>query len=438
MAAKRELDILLLGATGYTGKLTAQYITQNLPTNIKWAIAGRSESKLKELASSLKTLNSNRTPPAVITVAQLSAPELLPLAKKTTVLLNAVGPYHLYSTPIVEACAKSGTHYVDATGETPWVKSIITKYEADAKSSGAFLIPCVGLESVPSDLIAYKATQLIRKVWDCGVMDMVASIHELKTSGASGGTLASGMTLFDGFSASELRASLGDPFCLSPSHLRPYTKDTIYPRSPEPNTYSRTGFQKLTGVWSYPRLGNLTTSITARPNEAIVHRSAGLTPLFYGFNFSYEEFMAVSSPAVGVLIHFALALMSLLLAFPPTRIIFKLLAPYKPGAGPKEGAGKTDVIELRGVAVAEQLAKVPRKALATFRYEGGSMYELTGLLMAEAAMVLLEAKKQEALKQRFSGGGFITPSCLGDEYCERVVKAGVVLDVKQIGDVGSK
>lgn len=438
MAAKRELDIVLLGATGYTGKLTAQYITQNLPTNIKWAIAGRSESKLKDLASSLKQLNSSRSPPTIITVSQLSTPELLPLAKKTTVLLNTVGPYHLYSTPVVEACAKVGTHYVDATGETPWIKSIITAHEATAKASGAFMIPSVGLESTPSDLIAYKATQLVRKVWECGVMDMVGSIHELKTSGASGGTLASGMTLFDGFSASELRKTFSDPYCLSPSHLRPYTKDTIYPRNPEPNTYARTGLQKLTGVWSFPRLGHLTTSITARPNEAVVHRSAGLTPLFYGFNFSYEEYMAVSSPFVGMIIHFALALLSLLLAFPPTRFLFKLLAPYKPGAGPKENDGKRDVIELRGVAVAEQLAKVPRKALATFRYEGGSMYELTALLMGEAAMVLLDGKKQEELKQRFGGGGFITPSCLGDAYCERIVKAGVRLDVKQIGDVGSK
>jgi short subunit dehydrogenase-like uncharacterized protein len=437
MAAKRELDIVLLGATGYTGKLTAQYITSNLPTSIKWTIAGRSESKLKALNDSLKTLNSTRTPPPVTTVNQLSAAELLPLAKKTRVLINAVGPYHLYSTPIVEACAKAGTHYIDATGETPWLKSIITDYEQTAKSSGALLIPSVGLESVPSDLIAYKATQLIRKIWDCGVMDMVGSIHELKTSGASGGTMASGMTLFDGFSASELRKTLGDPFCLSPSHLKPYTKDTIYPRSPEPNTYSRTAMEKFTGTWSYPRLGCLTTSITAKPNEAIVHRSAGLTPLFYGFNFSYEEYMAVSSPLTGIIIHFALALMSLLLAFPPTRFLFKLLAPYKPGAGPKDEAGKTDVIELRGVAVAEQLAKVPRKAMATFRYEGGSMYALTALLMGEAAMVLLDPKQEQALKDRFAGG-FITPSCLGDAFCDRIVKAGVTLDVKQIGDVGSK
>lgn len=438
MASKREFDIILLGATGYTGSLTAKYITSNLPTNIKWAIAGRSQSKLNTLASDLKTLNSTRTPPAIITINQLTAPELLPLAKKTRLLINVVGPYHLYSTPIVESCAKSGTHYIDATGETPWIKKIITDYESTAKSSGAILIPSIGLESVPSDLIAFKATQLIRKIWDCGVMDMVASIHELKTSGASGGTLMSGLTLFEGFPVAELRKTMADPFCLSPSHLVPYTKDTIYPRSPEPNTYARTTLQKLTGVWSYPRLGNLTTSITARPNEAIVHRSAGLSPYVYGFNFSYEEYMAVASPVVGFIIHLSLALLSLCLAFPPTRFLFKLLAPYKPGAGPTEASGKKDVVEVRGVAVAEQLSKVPRKALASFRYEGGSMYYLTGLLLGEAARVLLETKVLEDVEARFGKGGFLTPSCLGDRYCEALGEVGVEIGVRQIGDVGSK
>ena len=439
MAGKRELDIILLGATGYTGKLTAQYITEHLPTNIKWAIAGRSESKLNELISELKTLNSTRKPPTVIPIAKLTTPDLLPIAKKTKVLLNAVGPYNLYSTPVVEACAKSGTHYIDATGETPWIKAIITAHEATAKSSGAIMIPSVGLESAPSDLIAYKATQLIRKVWDCGVMDMVASIHELKTSGASGGTLASGLSLFSSFPSAELRKTMADPFCLSPSHLQPYTPNNqIYPRSPEPNTYAWTGLQKLTGARSFPRLGNLTTSITARPNEAVVHRSAGLSPYVYGFNFTYEEFMGVSSPLLGMIVHFALGLLTLLLAFPPTRILFNFLAPYKPGFGPKEESGKNDRFEIRGVAVAEQLSKSPRKALATFRYVGGSMYALTGLLMAEAAMVLLDEKEVERVKGQFNGGGFLTPSCLGDNYCERLVAAGCGLDVRQIGDDGSK
>ncbi len=227
-----------------------------------------------------------------------------------------------------------------------------------------------------------------------------------------------------------------NPFILSPQHMKPYTPRTIYPRHPEPNTYIRPLSAKIFGAWSYPRLGNLTTSITAKPNEAIVHRSAGLSPLFYGFNFTYEEYMAVSSPLVGFLIHLALLLMSALLAFGPTRALFKALAPFKPGAGPDKEASKKDVFEMRGVAVAEQLSKIPRKAMVTMRWEG-SMYALTAVFLAEAAMVLLDAKRVEEVK-REHGAGFLTPSCLGDGLVERVEKQGVRIEVKQIGDTGSK
>lgn len=434
MANTRQYDILLLGATGYTGKLTAEYITSSLPTNIKWAVAGRNQSKLQSLVNELKSLNSTRTVPDIVTVANLSTPEMTTLAKKTKVLLNTVGPYYLYSTPVVEACAQTGTHYVDVSGETPWVRDIIVKYEETAKKSGAIIIPETGVESAPSDLVAYVATRLVRKVWDCGVMDVVASVHELKSSGPSGGTLASGLGLLEHYPARVIKQCLTDPFVLSPSQLKPYTKDTIYPRNPEPNTYIRTPWQKLTGVWSYPRLGHLATSITAKPNQAIVHRSAGLTPYFYGFNFTYEEYMAVGSPLVGALIHLALTILTFLIAFPPTRALLKLFVTYKPGSGPSKESTKGDVLELRAIAVAEQLAKQPRKALATFRFEGG-MYQLTAILLAEAAMVLLT---QEEQIKKSHGAGFLTPSCLGDEYVERLDKANVKIGVQQIGDVGSK
>lgn len=433
MASKRQYDLVLLGATGYTGKLTAEYITAHLPTNIKWAIAGRSQSKLQALVSELKTLNSSRTSPDVI-ATNISLSEMTSLAKKTKVLLNMVGPYHQFSAPVVQACAETGTHYLDVTGETPWVREMIQKHEAAAKNSGAIMIPEIGVESAPSDLIAYAAVGLVRRVWDCGVMDMIAAVYELKASGPSGGTLASGIGLSGAYPRKVLTECFKDPFCLSPSHLRPYTKETIYPRSPEPNTYDRTGLQKFTGVWNYPRLGTLATSITAIPNTAIVHRSAGLTPLYYGFNFSYEEYMAVSSPISGYIVHFTLVLFTFLLAIPPFRAIFAALAPYKPGAGPTKEQSKNDAFEIRGIAVAEQLAKVPRKAMVTLRYEGGP-YALTALFVAEAAVILLQ--KEEEVKQKH-GAGFLTPSCLGDPFVEAVEKAGVKLNVQQIGDVGSK
>ena len=151
--ASRDLDLVLLGPTGYTGRLCAEYIVQHLPTNLKWALAGRSTQKIEKIASEIKQLNADRTDPGtqfpqlplilsnwidVLTV-QLNKDELNRLAQRTKILVNCVGPYHLYSTPVVEACAVNGTHYVDVTGETPWIKSLIDKYHETAKSNNAIV-----------------------------------------------------------------------------------------------------------------------------------------------------------------------------------------------------------------------------------------------------------------------------------------------------------
>lgn len=134
----REYDIVLLGATGYTGRYTAEHIVKQLPTDLKWAVAGRSATKLERIISDMKPLNPNRQP-ARVEICTLDPTDLEDLAKRTTVLINVVGPYHLYSEPVVRACAENGTHYIDCTGEVPWVKAMIDKYEATAKRSGAIV-----------------------------------------------------------------------------------------------------------------------------------------------------------------------------------------------------------------------------------------------------------------------------------------------------------
>lgn len=424
MASSKEFDIVLLGATGYTGKLTAEYLASSGPSTLKWAIAGRSQSKLDALKGNLKSAST----PAVITITELSVPEVSKLAKRTRILLNTIGPYHKFSTPIVQACAETGTHYFDVTGETPWVKEIIEKFDDTAKKNKAILIPEIGIESAPSDLLAYSAVKIIRDVWDCGVMDMVAAVHELKSSGASGGTMATGIGLSEHYGMKTLREAT-NPFCLSPMAKR----DHRHTKYPTPTTYRKTGLQKFTGVWDFPLLGTLGPSITAAPNEAIVHRSAGKYPYFYGFNFNYSENMSVSSALVGYLVSAAITALLFVLAIPPLRMIFKALA-FKPGDGPSMESTKGNRYELRGVAMAEQLSKVPRKAFANFTFEGG-IYHLTAILIAEGALSLL-ADQDKVVKVH--GYGFLTPSTLGDDYIARLDKAGAKVNARQIGDVGSK
>lgn len=125
----RQYELVLFGATGYTGNMCAEHITINLPTNLKWAVSGRSAAKLSAFVEELKSFNSDRLQPGTpflqlvyepdlirrtaIEVCALSSTDLDSLAKKTKLLINTVGPYHRYSSPVVEACAKNGTHYLD-------------------------------------------------------------------------------------------------------------------------------------------------------------------------------------------------------------------------------------------------------------------------------------------------------------------------------------
>ena len=414
MPSSQKYDIVLLGATGYTGKLCAEHITKHLPTNLIWAVAGRSSNKLQDIVNGLKKINQDRTQPDIVTV-NLNKEELSNLVKQTKILLNCVGPYHLYSTPVVAACADNGTHYFDVTGETPWVRELIQKYHQTAKTNKAILIPEIGIESAPSDLVAYMATKAIRKSLNCGVQDVVCSVHEFTGAGVSGGSLATALGLLDHYSFSDINRSM-KPFALSPAP--PPT------RSPTP---SRSMVSRLLGPFSYPGLGTLTTSITATPNVAIVHRSSGLMPELYGKNFQYSEYMGVSNYVVGVLLHCAVVFGSLLLLVKPLRSLIRRFIP-QPGQGPAAESTAKDTLEVRAIASADDATDgKAKKARALMRYEGG-WYYFTGLLMAEAAMVVLE---NEDLVNEL-GGGLLTPACLGDAFVERLRKVNVKIEAEMM------
>lgn len=408
MSSSREYGIVLLGATGYTGKLCAEHITKHLPTNLSWAVAGRSSSKLQDIVNGLKEINADRKKPDVLSV-NLNEEELNKLAKKTRVLLNCVGPYHLYSTPVVATCAENGTHYLDVTGETPWVREMLQKYHDTAKANKSILIPQIGIESAPSDLVAYTAVSTIRDSLNCGVRDVTCSVHEMKGAGFSGGTLATALGIMDQYSLSQVREST-QPFALSSA-------------PPPKRSSSRSLLSRLLGPFSYPGLGILTTSITATPNVAIVHRSSGLMPQLYGKNFQFNEYMRVSNYASGILIHFALVFAWLFIAIRPFRSLIRRFV-TQPGQGPTAEATAKDILEFRAMAVADDTTGgKEKKAMARIRYEGG-LYYFTGLLLAEGAMVLLE---NEDLVTEL-GGGLLTPACLGDKFVERLQRVNVNIE----------
>ena len=160
--ASREFDIVVYGATGYTGRLVAEYLASHYKARSdapKWAMAGRSEDKLREVRGAI---GAAAVTPLIVADADDPA-SLEAMAARTRVVLTTVGPYQLYGEPLVAACAKSGTDYADLCGEPAWMREMIDKYDAAAKASGARICFSSGFDSIPFDLGVLMLQQVAKQ-----------------------------------------------------------------------------------------------------------------------------------------------------------------------------------------------------------------------------------------------------------------------------------
>ncbi|CEI38804.1 hypothetical protein FVEN_g4663 [Fusarium venenatum] len=412
----RQYDIVVFGATGYTGKLTAEYITTHLPTDLKWAVAGRNESKLNALVEDCKKLNSDRLTPA-IEIANLNDEDLRALAKKTCVLLTTVGPYSLYGEHAYKTCAEEGTHYVDVTGEAAWVHKMIKNYEATAKKTGAILVPQAGIESAPADLITWALAKTLRTELGSQTKDVTVSLHEVKSS-PSGGTLATALNIWDVFTLKEIQEA-SSPYAQSPVPHK------------EPTRPKSTILEMILGVRSVSNLGLLTTSVAGSTDVAVVERTWGLlseTPSrkeeFYGPNFVWQERMKARNWLHGIFIHWLLIVGgALLVSVAPLREFLKKRV-VQPGQGASSEDTAKDYVEYRGIAYPDSEKQLDKAAFGRMWHHGG-MYLLTAVLLSEIAATILEDNIE-------LGGGSYTPACFGQSLIDRLDKSGLKLDVKVI------
>nr|OQO31878.1 hypothetical protein B0A51_00884 [Rachicladosporium sp. CCFEE 5018] len=406
----RQYEVILFGATGYTGKYTAEYLITSSPTNLKWAIAGRSQSKLRDLAKELQTLNPNRPSPAVET-SDLDPTSLEKLALKTKVLVTTVGPYHKYGTAVLAACAETGTHYLDVTGEIPWVYDMVNQYHDTAKQTGAIIIPQCGVESAPSDLMCWALVNHIRETLHTGTGEIVYSMHDMKGS-ASGGTLSTILTLFDRYGLGELAKSSAR---WSISAVKPPKQD-----------YSKSLTEKLTGLRTVNDLGGTLTDSLQSVDIPIVHRSWSLYDggRLYGDKFHFTPYMRASGALQGLAVHFAMGFGLLALLLPPVRWLLQRYV-TQPGSGATKEHTAKDFVEWRAIATADSTdATAPKRASARWRFEG-SLYHMTGILVAEAALAIA----RDETPAHGMGGGVLTPATLGGKYLDRMKAAGVTVEV---------
>ncbi|EMF13192.1 uncharacterized protein SEPMUDRAFT_148566 [Sphaerulina musiva SO2202] len=410
---QRQYEIVVFGATGYTGKYTAEHVARQLPTDLKWAIAGRTESKLRAVADELRVAYPDRVQPG-IEISQLNKNDLTELAKKTKVLISTVGPFHKYGEAAFAACAETGTHYLDCTGEVPWVYDMTAKYHALAKKNGAIMIPQNGVESAPTDLICWALVTHIRETLHVGTTELIDTIYDLNGT-PSGGTLDTVLTLFDSYGLSHLAKSMS-PYSLSVCHNNP-----SHP--------SRPFLEQLTGLRTVPDLGLLTDSIQGPSDIPIVNRTWSLydNGNYYGRKFKVNAYMKARNSLQGFLIHLALTFGMVALLLPPVRWAVKKFV-YQPGEGLGKEEASKEYCEWRAIANADVSDENdPKRAHARMRWNG-SMYDLTGVFLAEAAVTI-------ARDNTFAhelGGGVLTPATLGSAYLERLQKAGLIHEIRTL------
>ena len=402
MAATRDLDVVLFGATGFVGKLTAEYLARAAPDEARIGLAGRSQKKLEDVRDELGA----RAADWPLIVADAADREALDkLAERTRAVATTVGPYRRYGMPLVEACAAVGTHYADLTGEPLFMRETVERLDAPAKESGARIVHTCGFDSIPSDIGVLTLHEAAGELTDTTLV-----VRRLR-GGVSGGTLASLKgTVDDVKKDRSLAKVLRDPYALSPDQdAEPQLGKEADLRGAE--------YSEELGTWFGP-------FVMAAVNTRVVRRSNALQDWAYGRRFRYREVMDFGAGVIGRCKALGtgggVVALTAGLALPPSRFVLDRVLP-DPGEGPKE-----DLVR-RGFFVIEIHARTPAGERHVCRVEaqGDPGYGATSVMLGESALCL--ALDGDRLPDR---AGVLTPAtAMGSVLAGRLRAAGQTFDV---------
>ena len=402
----RTYDLVLYGATGFVGRQTVAYIAQHpevQASGLRWALAGRSREKLEAVRDACNA------PQAGIVVAEAHDTQALAaLALDAAVVLSTAGPFALYGSTLVAACVEHGTHYVDITGETPWVRDLIAQHDESARRNGARIIPFCGFDSIPSELSVHLAHATMRQRYGVPCIS-VKSAFSFR-GGVNGGTLAS---LFNMLATGQAGA-LADPFLLNPVGTQPG----------DPAAHADPMGPRHDGdfdAWLGP-------FFMAPINTRVVRRSAAL--LGYGPDFSYQEYLRLGRGPVAAVAATTLSMAAAsqaALRFSPLRALAQKLSPA-PGSGPSEA--RMDGGSFRCQWVGKSATGHTVRGVIADQGDPGN--RATTKMLCESALALA-LQRHELPNQRPGGrlhGGLLTPaSGMGEVLVQRLRKAGMALDV---------
>ncbi len=396
-------DVVLYGASGFVGRQTVDYFAKHpdvKSSGLTWALAGRSADKLEAVRKACGAKKAG-----IIVAEAHDAAAMDALASQAKVVLSTAGPFALYGSELVAACVRHGTHYVDITGETPWVKGLIDQHHAAAKRKGARIIPFCGFDSIPSDLSAHLANEAMQERYGeaCTEVKVAFSIR----GGFNGGTLAS---LFNMLSAGQ-SAQMADPFLLNPKGKRPANAvDHADPIAPRHDSDFK--------AWLAPFM-------MSTINTRVVRRSAAL--LGYADGYVYQEYLRLGKGPVAALAATSISMGSFTsqaaLRLSPVRLLAEKLAPA-PGSGPSEASMDGGSFRAQWVGHSAS-GKTVRGTIAD---KGDPGNRATTKMLCESALAL--ALQLDELPGGLKHGGLLTPvSGLGDVLVERLRAAGMTLQV---------
>ena len=416
-AAQREFDIVVYGATGFVGKLTALYLVK-AGGEARIALAGRSPDRLLAVRQSLGP-EAQSWP--LITADASSPSSLNAMAARTQVVISTVGPYITHGLPLVSACASAGTDYADLTGETMFIRDSIDTYHKQASDTGARIVHSCGFDSVPSDLTVYALHKRAQADGEGELLDTTLVVRSF-AGGVSGGTVASMLEVMHTSSTDpQARAAMKDPYTLSTDRLA----------EPDLGPQSDAGWRK--GAQIAPELSNIWTGafVMGAPNSRLVRRSNALQDWAYGKRFQYSEAMSMgSSPlapvaaAVGTATNVAVvALGSRYFDKLPRRLVDRVLP--KPGTGPSESQRENGHYTVETYTTTTTGARYR----ATMAQKGDPGYKATAVLLGECGLAL--ALHRDTLSEL---RGVLTPAAaMGDALLDLLPAAeGVTLETVRL------
>ena len=386
----RSLDLVLFGATGFTGGLTAEYLALHAPKKARWAIAGRSLQKLEAVRAHLAGLNpACAALPLLVTEAD-DAAALAEIAASTKVIVTTVGPYLKYGEPLVKACAEAGTHYCDLTGEPEFVDAMWLKYHDTAQRSGAKLVHCCGFDSIPHDLGAYFTVLQLPGDNAIRVQGFVQAGGQF-----SGGTLHSAVNQF--------------------SRLAQYAKVKSARRKRDEWPLDRKIGGVAAGVRYLKELGQWTAPMPTIDPQVVLRSAAALER--YGPAFRYGHFIQLKT--LGGVAKLGAGVGAALVGSQIKPLRERLLAIKQPGDGPSPERRAKSWFKVTFIG------ESAGQRVVTSVSGGDPGYGETSKMLAESGLCLAFDRLPP------KAGQLTTVVAMGDALMKRLIKAGIQFKVEQ-------